>query len=289
MSEDVRTTTGRLVEGVQVINLDARPERWALFLQGASNWERAFGHSVLRFAAVSGLELKGFNQLPWFRKRIKERRRKSWAGKAGCVLSHRNAIQHAQEQSWDNVLILEDDALLAPEMVQAWTEGLDALVAGLPKDWSAVYFYTANPITPCRVVAEMNGIRLIETMGAYGTVAYLVNGRIFKPLLDKLPTEKNIWPWVARYKAIDLWFSRSLRSYGKVYAFAPSLAGHQVGPSDITVTPESEWTFDGEMKGLVYTNNPILFVIKKRGRSIEWFYQEFISYLRMQLKKVRGL
>lgn len=148
------------------------------------------------------------------------------------MLSHRNAIEHALKQGWGNVLIVEDDAFIADEKVQAWKSWLSSMVTSLPEDWAVVYLYTtANPITPCRVVSECNdeGSCLAEAVGAFGTVAYLLNGRVFEQVLAGLPVEKNIWPWVACYKAIDLWFFRNLRRFGKVYAIVSSLVGHQVG------------------------------------------------------------
>ncbi|NLX26366.1 MAG: hypothetical protein GXY61_10470 [Lentisphaerae bacterium] len=277
------------VDGILVVNLDSRPERWALFQESKDHWIKAFETSPQRFPAVAGISLDGYDKPPWFRARIKDRRRKSWAGKAGAILSHRNAIHHAKEQGWNCVLILEDDAFLTEEMADLWKVELESMVVNLPKDWAVVYFYSAKPFSPFRIVSDRIGARLIEAAGAFGCVAYLLNCRIYDRLLQELPTEKTIWPWVARYKAIDLWLSNNLRRFGRVYAVAPSLVGHRVGPSDITMTPESEWTFDGEMKGLAYTGNPVLFGLKKTGRSIEGIYQELISLFRLGIKRLRGL
>lgn len=275
--------------GIYVINLDARPERWDLFREGEENWKRAFGVTPLRLPAVFGVDLEGFDSPPWFRDRIKARRKNSWAGKAGCILSHRKAIQQAHEQGLASVLIVEDDAFITEEMAALWMQDLHERVASLPNDWAAIYLYTAKPFSPYRVVNAQGAPRIIETAGAFGCVAYIVNGRVFQKLLSALPEPRNVWPWVARYKAIDLWFSRNLRRFGKVYVISPSLIGHQIGPSDITMTPESEWTFDGELAGLTYTPNALLFSFKKSLRKIEWIHQESISFLRMQVKRVRGL
>jgi len=288
MSEDVHMAEVP-VAGIYVINLDARPERWELFQEGSDNWGTTFGKKPVRLSAVAGIELDGFGALPWFRDRIKERRRNSWAGKAGAILSHRKAIEYAHGQGWGNVLIVEDDAFITDEKVRVWNSGLSNMVASLPDDWAVVYLYTAQPFGPCCTVAEKESVRLIEAMGAFGCVAYLLNSRIFGKLLAELPEGKNIWPWVARHKAIDLWFSRHLRRFGRVYVVAPSLVGHQVGPSDITMTPESEWTFSGEMEGLACTQSTLLFSLKKALRNIEWIYQECLSFFRMQIKRVRGL
>lgn len=277
------------IDGILVVNLDKRRDRWELFASGAESWSRAFGQTPQRISAVFGMELEGYNQAPWFRDRIKERRRKSWAGKAGAILSHRKAIQFAKDQGWGNVLILEDDSFLADEMADRWNTALSGMIDAVADDWAALYLYSAKPFAPCRVINRQDEMRLVEVMGAFGCVAYVVNGRVYDKLLQALPDENNIWQWVARYKAIDLWLSRNLRRYGRVLVFAPSPVGHQVGPSDITVTPESEWTFDGTMEGLVCENNPLLFVLKKGLRLTKCAWEEGVSFLRMLIKRRRGL
>ncbi len=277
------------IGGIYVISLDSRPERWNLFLEGLASWETAFGKRPERLSAVAGVSLLGYDEKPWFTGRISERRKKSWGGKAGCILSHRNAIQMAADQNWSHALIVEDDAFLADEMAQAWKHGLKQLVEALPDDWSAVYLCTTDPISPCRVAAEHQGIKLVEAGGAFGTVAYLLNGRVFEPLLEELPDEKTIWGWVARHKTIDRWFSRNLMRFGRVYAFAPSIVGHREGPSDITMTPEAKWEFDFTLKDIRFVRNGVYFLVLRVIRYVGNVLRNFFSVFRLLTKRLRGL
>lgn len=275
--------------GIYVINLNSRPERWKIFIEGVNPWKAAFDKTPERLSAVAGVHLPGYGRPPWFVDRISERRKKSWGGKAGAVLSHRQAIKKAFEQGWDSVLIVEDDAFLTEEMAQKWESGLKRLIEALPDDWSMVNFCTSKPILPCRTVAEYQGVKLVETAGAFGAVAYLLNGRVFRRILKELPDERSVWGWVARYKAIDLWFSRNLVRFGKVYLFAPSVAGHRVGPSDITMTPEAEWKFDFTLKDIQLVRSGLFFAVQKTIRRADNALRHFFSVFRLGIKRLRGL
>jgi len=276
-------------KGCLVINLDSRPDRWDFFLAGADNWREAFGCGPQRCSAVAGIDLPGFNQPPWFKPGMTERRKLSWAGKAGCILSHRKAISIAVEKGWDQVLVLEDDALLTDHAVRLWKEDLSQLVKDLPADWGAVYLCTTTAFPPSRKVAAKAGTKLVETSGALGTVAYLLNGRVFQGLLRALPDEKNIWSWVARHKTIDRWYSQNLVRFGRVYLFAPSLGGHHPGSSDISMTPEDAPQLDFSLASLRYTEVPAKFARSYRIRKLANALRRSGSLLRLAMKHLKGL
>ncbi len=274
---------------IYTINLDSRPKRWGLFQEGASLWKEAFGGNPERVSAVAGVQLPGYDEEPWFIDRIAEPRKKSWAGKAGAVLSHRKVIQMAADQGLDNGLIVEDDAFLTEEVVQSWKAGLGQLLESLPEDWAMINLCATKPLSPCRVVAEHNGSRLVEASGMSGCVAYLLNGTVFEDLLKGMPAEQSVWAWVARHKTIDRWFSRNLIRFGKVYLFAPAIVGHRVGPSDITMTPEFEWTHDFELKNVPLIQNKVMFAVLMCLRRIGNACLNHLSYLRFLIKRIRGL
>lgn len=276
------------VGGICVINLASRPERWEAFQGEADRWEKAFGQVPQRFAAVAGTSLPGFDEKPWFTGRISGKRKRSWAGKGGCILSHRAVIALAAQRQWESVLILEDDALLAEEMVQLWRDGLRALVESLPEDWSAVNFCTTIPITPCRVVGEYRGIRLVEAAGAFGAVAYLLNGRVLAGLLAELPDEGTIWSWVARHKTIDRWFSQNLVRFGRVYLLAPSLVGHRTGSSDTSMTQENDWLLDFSLQDLRCVGSNWSFVLGMGLRRAGNALRARLSMVRFLFKRLRG-
>ena len=277
------------VGGIYVINLDSRPERWERFQDGLKTWETAFGKMPERISAVAGIKLPGYEMKPWFTARIPEQRRREWGGKAGCILSHRQAIQKAFKQRLKTVLIVEDDTFLSEEMAQAWKNGLERLVRDFPEDWSSIYFCTTTPILPCRSIAEYQGIKVVEASGAIGTVAYLLNGRLFEQILIELPDKQTIWSWVARHKTIDRWFSQNLQRFGRVYLFAPSIVGHRLGPSDVSMGPNSGHDLDFTLANIRIHQSPLLFIIQKYVRRINNTLRSEFSRLRFIIKRLRGL
>lgn len=278
------------ISGIYVINLKIRQERWHVFRDGIHHWEQAFGKTPQRLSAVRGIELPGYGQPPWFSTRLSEKRKMSWGGKAGCILSHRNAIQNAHDRNWDNVLVLEDDAYLTDKMTSLWISYLGGIVRTLEDDWSVINFCTTLPVSPCRVVKKIQSTQLVEAAGCFGAVAYLLNGRIFSQVLNELPKESDVWRWVARHKTIDRWFSQNLMRFGKVYFFAPAAAGHRsVGSSDTSMSAENDCALDFELKGLRYINNQTFFEYLMNFRRYDNWVRRRFSLFRQKLKQFRGL
>src|SRR5687768_5014284 len=98
----------QLIDGVFVVNLDQRPDRWTEFQAAAQSIIPA--EKLHRLSACVGRDLSGFGQRPWFRG---GKRDNTWAGRAGCLQSHRRALLKAREAGWRTVLLLEDDAEFA--------------------------------------------------------------------------------------------------------------------------------------------------------------------------------
>lgn len=278
------------ISGIYVINLKTRPERWESFVDGLSSWEKAFGKLPERYPAVSGVGLPGYGEKPWFTDRLSEKRKKSWGGKAGCVLSHRNVIGKACEQKWDNVLILEDDSYLESANAQVWLSGLRKLVSELPDDWAVINFCTTIPVSPCRQVSEYGEFKLVEACGTFGAVAYLLNGVILEKVLCELPDENTIWSWVARHKTIDRWFSQNLLRFGRVYLLTPAFVGHQsAGSSDISMSADQDWQLDFALKDLRLVKGKLVFKTLRRMRKIDNVLRNFGSIFRQMVKFFRGL
>lgn len=208
------------VDGVIVINLDRRPDRWAAFQdiwRDHLPWER-----VVRLSASDGTQLAGYGQTPWFRGRKRDR---TWAGRGGCALSHARALREAKAQGWNRVLILEDDAVP--------TEGLtvEALATVLSSDdWSLLYLGCHEPIGPFRPASD----GLMGIHGALDAHAYVVSAPLRDWLIERMPDEASLWPWIARERAVDRWYRREVGRRFTVMMCAPPLALQIEGASDIT-------------------------------------------------------
>jgi len=217
----------RMVDGVLVVNLDNRPDRWQDLQAVTAAVVPA--DKLHRLPATLGAALPGFGALPWFHGRKRDR---TWAGRAGCTLSHRAAIAHARQQGWRTVLILEDDIELEPALAEVLAELPAALQAS---DWDVCYLGFTDPVSPYRTLADLpDGHSLCAVSGCSTTHAYLLRDSSFELLLEKLPTADTIWHWISRHRAIDRWYYRNLARYFKVCAVSPAVINQQGGFSDIT-------------------------------------------------------
>lgn len=267
-----------MVDGVLVINLDTRPDRWQ------DVQARTAGlippEKLHRLSATLGMSLPGFGAAPWFRGR---KRDKTWAGRAGCALSHRAAVARAREAGWRTVLILEDDIEFEP----ALAEVLARLPGALGNANSDVcYLGFTDPIPPCRALAELPaGHRLYAVAGCNTAHAYLLTERTFDWLLERLPTRERIWPWISRHRAIDRWYYRNLARRFTVSVVSPSIVNQQVGFSDITQRPT----------GTVHTTRvldtqyaPLVYRVLGGLRWLGYRLAEPRDWLRGRIKRLNG-
>jgi glycosyl transferase family 25 len=273
-----------VIEGCFFINLPKRTDRLAQ-LQASCSVLRSLGIEPERQEAVCGKSLTGFAERPWFKSRLTEQRKNAWAGKAGCVLSHRKAIAEAKKRGWKNVLIIEDDCVIEPESRNQW-KALFEIVETLPSGWVAVYLYGHHPVLPIRLIQSKAVTACYELCGASSTTAYLLNGQHFDALLARLPMEENVWQWTARYKTIDRWYSRTLCLLGQVFAFSPFDVSHRETTSDITTSGVIDHT---PTFSFTYCSSPVLFYIRRKTRVLLNRLALGASLFRYWGKRVRGL
>jgi len=215
------------IDGVLVVNLDSRPERWQDVQARTAGFIPA--EKLHRLPATLGATLPGFGVPPWFRGRQRD---KTWGGRAGCALSHRAAVAHARQQGWRTVLILEDDIELEPALADV----LASLPQALQKtDWDVCYLGFTDPVSPYRTLSELPaGHRLCAVAGCNTAHAYVLKESTFDWLLQRLPEAGDIWAWISRHRAIDRWYYRNLARRFGVCAVSPAIINQQVGFSDIT-------------------------------------------------------
>jgi GR25 family glycosyltransferase involved in LPS biosynthesis len=217
-----------LAEGVLVINLDHRPERLERFHDLASKHPWLDGWQ--RLPAVAGTKLPGFGKSPWFHGR---KRDNAWAGRAGCVLSHRKAIQTALDAGWNRVCILEDDIDL-PDISDEVINSVSTWLSDHNDLWQVAYLGFSEPASPCQTLAGFTPTHSIcRISGCATTHAYIVKLDAMRWILDQLPNTATIWPWLARHRAIDRWYARNLARRFPVVAVNPSIIGQISDFSDI--------------------------------------------------------
>ena len=213
--------------GVVVINLDTRADRWTSFEREVSPFFTEV--PVVRLSAIHGESLPGYGLRPWFRGRKRDR---TWAGRAGCVLSHRRALELGLQSHWEFVLILEDDV----ELVADAEKLLPKILGQLNRvQWGVCYLGYTNPIGPARTLGEISELLTVQQVYACSSAhAYLVKSSEIEGLLENLPTEQDVWVWLSRHRAIDAWYSRHLSKSLTVVALSQSIFIQKQSRSDIT-------------------------------------------------------
>ena len=216
-----------LAQGILVINLDDRPDRWQSLLREAGR--HIDERHLERLSAIRGTTLNGYGRPPLFQGR---RRDRTWAGRAGCALSHREAIALAARRRWKSVLILEDDVAFAADF-DAQTVRLASALRNV--HWDICYLGFTDPIGPFRQLSALSPPgALYQLYGCNTTHAYIVREAAYAKLLELLPTHETIWPWLTRNRAIDRWYARTLSRHFTVVAVSPSIINQDGSLSDIT-------------------------------------------------------
>lgn len=268
-----------LAEGILVINLDDRPDRWQSLLREAG---RHIDETRLeRLAATRGTSLQGYGHPPLFRGR---RRDRTWAGRAGCALSHREAIAMAARRGWRSVLILEDDVTFAADF-----DAQAARLASALRDvrWDICYLGFTDPIGPFRQLSALAPPgALYQLYGCNTTHAYIVRDTAYAKLLELLPTEETIWHWLTRNRAIDRWYARTLSRHFTVVAVSPSIINQDDGVSDITGRANDNDYQTAIQSSHTATGLPYDFarILRRLHFSLSGAYDA----LRGQIKRLRG-
>ncbi|MCB1774573.1 MAG: glycosyltransferase family 25 protein [Gammaproteobacteria bacterium] len=267
-----------LVEAALIINLDDRTDRWAQVESVLDGVLPTLARQ--RLPAVRGTDLDGFGRPPWFRGR---RRDRTWAGRAGVLLSHRRALQQARAQGWRNALILEDDVVFtgaAPPVL----EQLAITLQSTP--WDICYLGYTDPKSPFVRVADLGNDHALWSVSGCNTAhAYLVRDTAFEWILARLPNEANVWDWLSHHRAVDRWYYRNLSRRFRVLAISPSVVNQRPGISDITQRDN-----DGRHVTSVNAAQAITsgFGWRNTLRHAGWRLAEPRDWLRGRIKRLRG-
>lgn len=216
------------------INLDDRPDRWSQIQDEISPHLGAV--QIERFSAI----------------KIEFAEKSSQNGLAGCLLSHRGAIEQAYNEGLESVLVLEDDVRLDPDFEQHAQQAIASLQATA---WDIFYlgFTPKAPLLPV-------GDGLVRTYGGLTTHAIAYHRRAIPKILQRLPDASGMLRFHSRYKSIDRFYWQHLAQELKCFASRPPLAFQRDDFSDIqqhaTTTNEQQvkHAFD---RYLIQSNTPL--------------------------------
>lgn len=224
------------IDGALVINLDEREDRWSEVKEVLEGFIPAGKYE--RLSAVNGKSIEGYGQRPWFTGRAKDFR---WAGRAGCTLSHRKALEEGLRRGWESFLILEDDLALG-SLPEGFMDRLADVVFEEVTDWDLCYLGFTNPRGPASLIQQVGDkYSLCRIRGALTTHAYLVKAPLARWLLERLPSEETIWSWCAGRRIIDRWYSRNISNSHKVCCISPSLLIQAPSYSDLVGRTADDW------------------------------------------------
>ncbi|MCA9008820.1 MAG: hypothetical protein KDB01_03690 [Planctomycetaceae bacterium] len=232
-----------IVDAAMVINLDHRADRWETVrehLKGIVPEDK-----LHRVSAVLGKKIDGYLTSHWFRR---TRRPETWAGRAGCSVSHRNAMRIAIDRGWKWVLMIEDDAQFVSCFDGPLGRQLAAFLRTHGETFGFVYLGFDSPGTPVRRISAIDTERWIYQIGGASTThAYLVNQSVMRRLLQEFPqSEQDIWSWTAKNVVIDRWYSLHLHRWTSIAAVSPQVAIQEPSMSDITQRA-SDFSKDAEI------------------------------------------
>ena len=270
------------LDGIAVINLDDRPDRWDQMRAAAAPYLQD-APPFTRISAVRGTLLPGYGERPWFRGKASDKR---WAAKAGCTQSHRKVMEFARTQGWKTFLVLEDDADFSP-LTGVDMHALDHALFTAQPDWDVCYLGFSQAVGTSLELATVGQQRVCEVNGCYTTHAYVVRTRARDWILARLAADAQAWSWHARHRIIDRWYVRHLCTELRVLAISPSIITQAAGFSDI-VQRQVDYSdeFAGKLERL--TADPVQFSRRKTLRRITISFANAYDCLRAGLKRLRG-
>lgn len=222
------------VDAVFVINLDHRVDRWTAFRE---RWKGIIPEEkIIRSSAVSGVDLPGYGKYPWFTEMTGDRA-KSWAGAAGCALSHKRVIYEAQKMGCTTIVVMEDDAVPSVAMSKFGYDEVLRSFLQREERWGLLYL-GFNKMPKIGVPVLRGGMNHADTWRVSGVLAmhaYVVHRDAFTSLLRSLPEKDWIWEWIARYRAVDTWMREFFQGSSglPVYVVLPRLVVQGGFSSDI--------------------------------------------------------
>lgn len=185
----MKITVNDFFDKVYVINLDRRADR----LDTISNSLNSLGIAFEKFKAVDGIE-------------------SGLSGIQGCATSHRNVIQDAISNGYENILVLEDDALF----LNGFAEEFSKHINRIPDNWDMVYLGASG----IRKESDTRG--LVKILDCNSSHAIGISKSIFQELINVNDLETHI----------DSSYS-TLHEFHNVYAIDPAIVIQSPGYSDV--------------------------------------------------------
>ncbi len=193
------------------INLDRRQDRWAECLEEFNKWDLT---NITRIPAIDSKTLP--QSFPEIYKNAEYRN----MGHIGLILTNIQILEYAKQQKFSQILIMEDDIYLTPEV-----NNIESLITHVPEDWDMLYMggnhnfhnkgHRTQPIT-------IND-HVVKCQHTFTTHCYAIKSHMYDILISKLSSFTT---------PIDVAYVDIQKSFN-VYSIYPSIAKQRAGFSDI--------------------------------------------------------
>lgn len=193
-----------IFDAIYCVNLDRREDRWDLFLNEVSPYD----FDVERISAVDGNDLRDLYE--------GDAAEEINFGHMGCSMSHRNLLLQAIEMEYDQIFVLEDDAVLA----QNFEETFQHYYEQLPEDWQFCYLGGNDKKEAIHV-----GGNIYKSTCTLTTHAYIIKVNFAQTIIDKLEDNEFKNPVDNQYV--------ELQQEHDFYVFKPHIVLQRANHSDI--------------------------------------------------------
>lgn len=285
-SERQPSASSSMIDAVLVINLEHRLDRWNEVSEHLA--QHLPESKIHRMNAVYGKKLPAYESAKWFRR---SKRPATWAGRAGCTASHRNAFRLIAENQWEWTLVLEDDVQIVAPLASLLSNSLANFLDSQGSTFQFVYLGWNAPNMPVQKLTSLDATHSIYQIdGALTTHAYIIHRDLAGRLLSQFPTDDaDWWDWIARNLVIDKWYCRHLKSCTSIAAVSPPLAIQSESLSDITLREGSTETQIGSVDLLeslaqkTMAESTLRALWRKRGNGYRSTLERLKAYKRLFL------
>ena len=213
-----------------------------------------------------------------------ENRRKYILGALGCKMSHINILRLAKENNYDNILMIEDDALFHNYFIDYFNKLIENIInidydmIWLSPNW--LYKNNGEIMNRCQSYkyindnfAKVNGSLSID--GNYGSTSNNA-GNIFSKkcinfILENFENTKQ--------QEMDLWYRNNIQINSKVYTTIPNLIRQRVEESNIE---EYKVNYDKDIHYKTRQKFNIFTVVEEKNKEI------YLNNLKNNLQKMIG-
>ena len=235
------------------------------------------------FLNINSKYITGFDR-NYIKSKSKENRRKYILGALGCKLSHMCAWKLSYDRNYDNILLLEDDALLHTnfnekilELIKN-IEKIDYDMVWLSPNW--LFKNNDGILNRCNSYKYINdnfsqicGSKSID--GHYGSTlnnaGNIFSRKCIKYLIDNLDEKKH--------SEVDMWYRDNIQKNNKVFTTIPNLIMQRVEQSNIE---EYLVNYDKDIHYRTRQKYNIFTIIKEDQK------EKYLCNIKINLKKTIG-